>query len=75
MPFQPDDTKLVALINTILDAFAAREIDRGEAMSALAHVMTAAAIGGRASSSVGLSPKSCSAGNGSAAVPASRKVR
>jgi hypothetical protein len=47
MPFQPDDKKLVALINTLLDASAAREIDRGAAMSALAHVMTAAAIGGQ----------------------------
>ena len=40
-----DDDQLTALIYTILDAAAGRQITRLEAMSALAHVIAAAAIG------------------------------
>jgi hypothetical protein len=40
-----DHDHLTVLVNTILDAFAARQVSRLEAMSALAHVITAAAIG------------------------------
>jgi hypothetical protein len=39
-----DHDQLTALIYTILDAVAGRQITRADAMSALAHVITAAAI-------------------------------
>jgi hypothetical protein len=40
-----DHRRLTALIEAILDAVTARQITRGEAMAAFAHVITAAAIG------------------------------
>jgi hypothetical protein len=40
-----DHDCLTTLIYTILDAFSARQVDRMEAMSAFAHVITAGAIG------------------------------
>ena len=40
-----DHDRLTVLIHTILDAFSARQVSRMEAMAALAHVITAGAIG------------------------------
>jgi hypothetical protein len=40
-----DHDRLTVLIHTILYAFSAQQVSRMEAMAALAHVITAAAIG------------------------------